>query len=475
MPLPGTNHDYEMNITSIKQVIFYINRTNISFEMKKRIYKIYYIIAVVLAFALPGVAQDNQLRYGSTTGDNVDCGVYLSGYREFLKIDLYDLAREPWSLAFDKCPESGVRMYVDGVKLYRSFIEKAPEGPIKEGLIDTLLLIYDRRMEYFGDEGNVLGRKGRDLLAYRNTDINQVKQAYEMLQRSIEIEGTRSQESVLLLFLRSGIVLSKEGEIEKVRLIDNFMMLSGMLDQMEKKSSRWKRTRATINEMVLEEGRLSCEALDQYYETALEANKQDKNYLETMISLFKAASCTQSDAYLAASESLFLIDPDSESAHSLGILLISRKDYKKAAEYLDEAVQGDHINPETKAKWYYELALVSLALEENCKAISYARQAVSIRENFSKAYILLGDAFIASRANLGDDFQKRTAYWAAADQYRKAVQADPSLEPETRQKLEDSLEQYPNSEDVFFRDLRQGDTYLVGGCINVNTTVRAEP
>lgn len=475
LPFSGINHDYEMNITSIKLVIFYINRTIISLEMKKRIYKIYYITAVVLVFALPGIAQDNQLRYGSTTGDNVDCGVHLSGYREFLKIDLYDLAREPWSHAFDKCPESGVRMYVDGVKLYRSFIEKAPEGPIKEGLIDTLLLIYDRRMEYFGDEGNVLGRKGKDLLAYRGTDIEQVQKAYEMLERSIEIEGSKSQESVVLLFLRAAIALNKQDKLDQLELIDNYVMLSEMLAQLEKKSSRWKRTRATINEMVLEQGRLSCKALDQYYDTKLEVNKQDKNYLETMISLFEAASCSQSDAYLAASESLYLVDPDSESAHSLGILLISRKDYKKAIEYLDEAVQGDNINPETKAKWYYELALVSLALEENCKSISYARQAVSLRENFSKAYILLGDAFIASRANLGDDFQKRTAYWAAADQYRKAVEADPSLEAETRQKLEDSLEQYPNSEDVFFRDLRQGDTYLVGGCINVNTTVRAEP
>ena len=118
--------------------------------MKNMTHKIYILTALFFLLATPGISQENNLRIAGMNGDNVDCGVYLSGYREFFKLKYYDLAREPWSIAFDNCPESGVRMYVDGVKLYRIYIEEAPEGPIKEGLIDTLLLIYDRRMENFG-------------------------------------------------------------------------------------------------------------------------------------------------------------------------------------------------------------------------------------------------------------------------------------------------------------------------------------
>ncbi len=407
------------------------------------------------------------------TGDSVDCGVYLSGYREFFKIKYYAMAKEPWSIAFDNCPEASERMYVDGVTLYRNFIEEAPEGPFKEGLIDTLLLIYDRRMENFGDEGNVLGRKGIDLLTYRNADIDQVQHAYDMLKRSIEIEGTKSRESVILLFLRAGIALKKDSKIDGIQLVDNYIMLSGMLDQMEKGSSRWKRTRATMDEIVLKEGILSCEALDRYYAVHFEESEQDKKSLETTIALYKASACKGSDIYVAASENLYRIDTDPESAHDLGILFISRNENKKAETYLKEAVLGANIDTETRAQWYYELALVSLSLENHCEAIEYARKAVELKEDFGTAYILLGDAFIASRINLSDDFQKRTSYWAAADQYRKAAQADPTLQMETRQKLNDILGQYPNSEDVFFRDLREGDRYLVGGCINENTTVQA--
>jgi hypothetical protein len=434
--------------------------------------KIYLLTALIFLFIAPGISQESKIRIGGTTGDNVDCGVYLSGYREFFKIKLYELAREPWSKAFDNCPGSSERMYLDGVTLYRSFIEEAPEGPVREGLVDTLLLIYDRRMENFGDEGNVLGRKGKDLLAYRNSDIEQVQNAYEMLKKSIEIEGTKSQESVMLLFLTAGIALNKEDKLEDNQVIDNYILLIGMLDQLAQKSSRWKRTRAKLDEIMLQEDILSCEALDSYYVNQFEQNKNDKNYLEKVIALYKASACKRSDIYVAAAENLYSIKPGPESAHKLGILFITRNDNKKAADYLYEAVQGENIDTETRAQWYYELALVSLAIEDHCKAIEYAREAIKLKEDFSTAYILLGDAFIASQNNLGDEFQQRTAYWAAADKYRRAARVNPSLEEETRQKLNDSIGQFPNSEDVFFRDLKDGGTYRVGGCINENTTVQ---
>ena len=44
-------------------------------------------------------------------------GVYLSGYREFFKLKYYDLAKESWLKAFDNCPGSTVRLYVDGESL----------------------------------------------------------------------------------------------------------------------------------------------------------------------------------------------------------------------------------------------------------------------------------------------------------------------------------------------------------------------
>jgi tetratricopeptide (TPR) repeat protein len=364
-------------------------------------------------------------------------------------------------------------MYLDGVTIYRSFIEAAPDGPDREGLIDTLMLIYDRRMENFGDEGNVLGRKGIDLLAYRSDDIGEVQKAYGMLKSSIEIEGDKSQESVLLLCISAGVALNKAGMLDVNQVIEDYIMLSGMVEQLQKSSPRWERTLAKMDEIVLKDGIFSCESLNRFYEALPEQNKNDQTLLENLVALYSASGCNRSDGYAAASENLYGIDPKPELAHELGLLFITRNDYEKASAYLKEALQEENTDAETRSGWFYELALVSLALEENCEAIAYAREAISLRNDFSAAIILLGDAFIASRSNLGDEFQQRTAYWAAADQYQKAALVDPSVEEVTGQKLDETSGRYPDSEETFFHDLKEGSPYQVGGCINMNTTVRS--
>jgi tetratricopeptide (TPR) repeat protein len=136
-------------------------------------------------------------------------------------------------------------------------------------------------------------------------------------------------------------------------------------------------------------------------------------------------------------------------------------------------VQGENIDDDTKAEWYYELAVVSNAKEEFCKAIEYAREAIRLNNNYGKALILLGDAYIASRNNLGDEFQQRAAFWAAADKYQEAARLDPDNAEDARKKLNNYKSQYPDNEEVFFRDMNDGDPYQIGGCINENTTVRS--
>jgi len=192
-----------------------------------------------------------------------------------------------------------------------------------------------------------------------------------------------------------------------------------------------------------------------------------------VITFYTTAGCGRSDIYVAASENLYRIEPGPESAHNLAILFITRNDFEKAADYLKEAVQGEDTNSETRAEWYYELAVVSNANGDYCEAMEYAREAIQLKSDYGKAYVLLGDLYIASRDNLGDDFHKRTAFWAAADMYKKATSADPSVAEESNKKLTDYAGQYPNSEDIFFRDMKEGDSYLVEGCINASTTVRS--
>ena len=433
---------------------------------------------ILLAFSLtliliPLLSQEKPtIVVSTTTGDSANCPAVLSVFRQFFRLDLYDDAIESWRILFDKCPSSSEQMYVDGVTMYRKFIEDADDGQAKEGMIDTLMLIYDRRMEYFGGEGNVLGRKGRDLLTYRRSDLDQVQAAYEMLKRSIELEGEKSQEATMVLLINAGITLVRADRIEEDQVIDDYLEISGMLDQLEKRSSRWKRTREAVDELVLSQNLLTCEALNSYYEPQFDAQKDNKEFLEKVVHFYTVTGCDRSDLFVAAAENLYQLEPNAESAHNLAIVFIAREDFKNAAEYLKMAVLGEGVDNVTRAEWFYELALVSSANEQFCDAISYAREAISYKDDLGKAYILLGDSFIASRESLGDEFQQRAAFWAASDQYSKAASKDPSVATAAREKIDNYAGQAPAREDIFFHDLKEGDAYKIGGCINESTTVK---
>ncbi len=446
--------------------------------MKTKALKTILLTALSLLFVLPAISQkgiEDGSKYGKGQ-DSINCIKNLSLYREFFKHNNYKDAITPWRQVFGQCPAASERMYVEGITMYRKAIESSSSPERKEQLIDTLLMIYDRRIEYYGGggkEGNILGRKGIDLLRYRRSDIDAVNDAYGMLKSSIEMERNKTRDAVMITFISASITLNQKGKIDDGQVIEDYFMATEIIDKLLDKSSRWPRAKATIDDNMIKSGILTCDALNSYYTPQFEANKGDKEFLQKVLKFYDASGCDRADLYVAASEQMYKIDPGPESAHQLGILFIAKGDFPKAATYLKMAVLGEGIDDETRAEWFYELAVVSTANKDYCDAIVYAQNAIAYKSNYGKAYMILGDAIIASRDNLGDDFAKRTAFWVAADQYAKAKSVDPSVASDANKKLNDYKAQYPNNEEVFFRDLKEGDSFQVKGCINEYTTVRS--
>lgn len=444
--------------------------------MKTKARKSILMVTLSLLFVLPGISQrgiEDGSKYGKGK-DSINCIKNLSLYKEFFKHNNYRDAIGPWRKVFGECPASSEKMYVEGVTMYRSFIESSSLPVRTEELIDTMMLIYDRRMEYFpARKGSILGRKGIDLLRYRRTDIDAMEESYGYLNQSIEIEKNKSRDAVMVTFVNASITLNKASRLDDNQVIEDYFMVTTIIDKLLGKSSRWEKAKGNIDDLMLKSGLLTCDALNSYFEPQFEAAKTDRQFLEKLINFYSSSGCDRSDLYVEASEQMYIIDPGPRSAHQLAVLFIAKSDFNKAAVYLKEAVRGSDIDNDTKADWYYELALVTRYNKDYCEAIQHARQAVALNSSHGKAYLVMGDAIIDSRDNLGDDFEQRTAFWVAADMYAKAKAMDPSVAAEATKKLNDYSTQYPNHEEVFFRDMKDGDSYQVKGCINEYTTVRS--
>lgn len=449
--------------------------------MKTKALKTILLTALSLLFVLPAISQkgiEDGSKYGKGQ-DSINCIKNLSLYREFFKHSNYKDAINPWRQVFGECPAASERMYVEGITMYRKFIESTSSEARKEQLIDTLLMIYDRRIQYFGGEGNVLGRKGIDILRYRmqapdgSVNTTAVNDGYNDLKRSIDLEKNDPRDATLVNFISAAITLNQKGKLNDNQVIEDYFMVTDIVDKLLDKSSRWPRAKQAIDDNMIKSGLLTCDALNSYFEPQFEAKKTDEKFLADVIRFYGSAGCDRADLYVSASEQMYRINPGPESAHQLAILLIAKSDFQKAANYLKMAVLGENIDNDTRAEWFYELSIVSMANKDYCDAIAYSKEAIAYKSDYGKAYLTLGDAVIASRDNLGDDFEKRTAFWVAADKYAKARAVDPSVADDANRKLNDYEVQYPNHEEVFFRDIKDGDSYQVKGCINEYTTVRS--
>jgi len=151
-------------------------------------------------------------KYGK---DSISCVNNLIQYRKLYKVwkstgyksdIIYDIY-EPWHYTFKLCPASSENIYVDGIRIIKTIIKNEPDIYRKNLLIDTIMLLYDKRIEYFPlrghhgpQKGRILARKGVDLY---KLDSLRYADVYIILRQSINLEKENSKVFTCKYFLKS--------------------------------------------------------------------------------------------------------------------------------------------------------------------------------------------------------------------------------------------------------------------------------
>ena len=133
------------------------------------------ILAVAALFvAFSASAQDfsDDKLYGKWGADSVERASNI-GASNFLKEAMdakdYAAATVNFQQLLRNCPAASVNTFTRGTTLYKNRINRARQLDEKRMLIDSLLLIYDLRIQYFGDDA----KYGRDyILDLKARDVN---------------------------------------------------------------------------------------------------------------------------------------------------------------------------------------------------------------------------------------------------------------------------------------------------------------
>jgi tetratricopeptide (TPR) repeat protein len=426
---------------------------------------------IMIFFLISGTlslnAQEKLPKYGK---DSVECVKNLSLYREYAKQKNYTDALLGWRYVFNHCPGASKNIYIDGVKIFHHKIKNASDQKIKEAYLDTLMMIYDRRIQYFDQEGFVLGRKGTDLVRFGEEE--KIEEAYNYLKKSYELMGDKTEAGVLVALFTASVKMEKYGKIPKEEVVSWFEKATKVIDANKegKYAKYYKKTAESIEKMA--QPYLSCDVLIKMYQEQYEENKDNTEWLRNAVNLLSAKKCTEADLFGTIAEQYYSLEPSVDAAVNLAQMFIGKKQYSKALNYLKDAMDQEK-DPEKLQKIYLLAATAALGSHQNSLAASYARKALALNPKNGNAYILIGDAIVNSSKDCGqNEFEQKAIYWLAVDYYIKAKNVDPDVAEIANKKIATYRQYFPNKENAFFYGVKEGDSYTVGCWINETTKAR---
>jgi tetratricopeptide (TPR) repeat protein len=435
------------------------------------------LTALIIAFATFLPFGSTAQKYGATPEDSLQCVRNLSVYVDFVNQKDYKGAYKYWSVPFDVCPKSSLKMYVDGTKILDELIEKETDEARKKRLIDTLLMIYDRRIENFGKEGYVLGRKGSEMYKYKTPGV---AEAYATLEKSVTLQGNESEAATVLYYFVAAVTLERSGKMEAGEVVELFTKCTNIADyniqnaSSDREKASFEKAMANLEKYA--EPYLSCDAIDGIVQKNFEANKGNAEWLEKMANLLDKKKCTELPVFFEVANTLHQLKPSAESAANMGILALNKKKHAEAIDFFKQALNllGDSDN-DKKADYEFYLAKTYFAQGQYSSSRQHALAAIKLRSGWGEPYILIGDMYAASFDICdGKDKELKAVYWVAVDKYAQAKSVDASETDRANKKIATYSQYFPEKKDAFFYNVTEGTEYTVGCWINETTKARVK-
>ena len=475
--------------------------------MKKLFFALVALVAIS-ASAQNGVS--NPYRFGQGE-DSIRCIQSISIMNTNVKNKEFKIAYDSWKILFDEFPVARVDTYTNGIKILADFISKESDPQKKEEYINELMSIYDQQIKYLEQlqaitktklsEGQIIGRKVIDLLKYRKDAP--VEEVYGMLAKSVALEQGQSEYMVTELFMKYSGLKYKNDSGHGEQIIEDYLNASVYIvdvldkyhDNIELCLQKYQEAgdpkdsinagkyskmidasrvaKSNIDAYFINSGAASCEDLDRIYAPLIEENKGNIEYLNKVITVMAMLKCTNQDAYLAASEYAFEIDPNptSKAAMGCGYRYFKRGDIDKAMEYFDRAIELE-ASVTNKSELCYKVADIYYNLSKYGKARSYAQKALSLNSKYGAPHILIAQCYAATPNWSEDNTLNNCTYYLCLDRLERAKNVDPSVKREA-DKLIASYKKYtPSNEELFMKGYKTGEKVTIGGWINETTTIR---
>ena len=429
------------------------------------------ILLLISLFSVTTVANPifSEGKFGT---DSIECVKNISVYREFVKQKNYADAVSPWRWAYLNCPKATKNLYVDGTKIFKYLIKNAKGNrPLQLALADSLMMMYDQRMTFFGQDGYVLGLKGGDMLKLQPENL---EDAFGLLQQSVQMQGSKSKATALAAYFQAASKKFESGTFAKSDVLEVYSIVADHIDYNINKGGKSQKFYSQAAEKVekLFVPFATCEDLVKMFDAKYAETPDDLGLLKRITKVLDKKDCTDASVYFTAARKLHEVEPTAFSAYSMGNLSLKKNKSSDAIAYYKQAIELA-LNSDKKANYLYGLAKAYFLAGSYQTARSKAYEALELNAAWGKPMILIGEIYAASASSCGSNlFEQGMVYSAAIDKFIQAQRIDDSIEDIANRKIATYSKYLPSNEDAFFSGATEGSAYQVGCWINESTKVR---
>ena len=449
--------------------------------------QLFLLIALVLP--LNSFAQ-NDLKYGDTEEKQILCKEALSVYKSYKTQKNYSEAYVQWEKACAACPpQVQESLYTNGSTFIKSEIKEAKAaGDLerKAALVDSLMWVYDTRMELFpstkkkpNNRCHILGRKASDYYSFNKDSVHT---AFEMFKESVDCLGSGSSASVLSGYyvtsfysMKNVNKIDKEaGTAKKIKMLTDYLMLMDYCNEAlanaeaaENSRNIKGYTKAKENIEKTFVAIAKCEEMVEVLQASVDADPTNFDLKKNVLSLLTNRECTENDLFLPVATAVYEFEPSHEAAFAIGMGYAKQSNLSESFKYMEEAVSRCDSCPK-QMSYLLKTGQIASALKRASTAKRYANQVLALDPNNADAYMLIGDA-IAGASNTCNDgaLGKRAVYWVTHDYYSRAKRINPELTEKANSRMSKMSKQFPTIDEVFTLGLQVGTAFTVkqvAGC-----------
>ncbi|MEQ9404243.1 MAG: hypothetical protein RIM99_11685 [Cyclobacteriaceae bacterium] len=384
----------------------------------------------------------------------------------------FNESMRPLNWLYTNNPDLNPSIYIDGVDCLEEILKTETDVKRKVRLQDSILWMYDMRMEHFDNDASTADRKV--YAAFRMFYNNPKKypmladlyaKAYELNGPEISYFNMNPYMMVATRYYKQDpVAMTAENVLDIHTLISDIIESQkkngGNIERLDKEQAKVDGFLGSIGDEIL-----SCEFIKG---KLVPKFREDPSNISTARKIFRysvTAKCTDQPYFLEASETVFMEQPSYELAKVLANKYLGSEDYEKAIEFHSKAIGLTDVKEE-KAESYIGQAVASRKLGRKSAARKYAYEALSAEPGNTKAYNLIGDLYFTSFNECQGGESKvidRAVFLAAYKMYERSGNTS---------QMQASKEQFPSIEEIFNENYEEGQSITVGCWINETVAIQ---